>query len=100
MGSLLLPPNDRQWCERKRRHGGLQGGMGGKSRPGYGRRVGLTYAIDRNKDGKLSKQEVPQQMSRMFDRMDRNKDGFVTQDELRPQMGGGGNSKEDLRQEV
>ena len=75
--------------------GGFQGGMGGKSRPqGMGGMGGFNpMQFDRNKDGKLSKQEVPQQMSRMFDRMDRNKDGFVTQDELRPQMGGGGNSK-------
>tara|TARA_Y100000994_G_scaffold220963_1_gene200363 strand:- start:168 stop:1301 length:1134 start_codon:yes stop_codon:yes gene_type:complete len=75
--------------------GGFQGGMGGKSRPqgmgGMG--GGNPMQFDRNKDGKLSKQELPQQMSRMFDRMDRNKDGFVTQDELRPQMGGGGNPK-------
>ena len=75
--------------------GGFQGGMGGKSRPqGMGGMGGFNpMQFDRNKDGKLSRQEVPQQMSRMFDRMDRNKDGFVTQDELRPQMGGGGNSK-------
>ena len=73
--------------------GGFQGGMGGKSRPqGMGGMGGFNpMQFDRNKDGKLSKQELPQQMSRMFDRMDRNKDGFVTQDELRPQMGGGGN---------
>ena len=75
--------------------GGFQGGMGGKSRPqGMGGMGGFNpMQFDRNKDGKLSKQELPQQMSRMFDRMDRNKDGFVTQDELRPQMGGGGNPK-------
>ena len=89
------PPMTDNGAKGKGGMGGFQGGMGGKSRPqGMGGMGGFNpMQFDRNKDGKLSKQEVPQQMSRMFDRMDRNKDGFVTQDELRPQMGGGGNSK-------
>jgi Ca2+-binding EF-hand superfamily protein len=38
---------------------------------------------DTNKDGKLSKEELPQQMQAGFSDIDKNKDGFVTADELR-----------------
>jgi Ca2+-binding EF-hand superfamily protein len=37
---------------------------------------------DTNKDGKLSKEELPQQMQAGFAELDANKDGFVTKDEL------------------
>jgi len=39
-------------------------------------------AFDRNKDGKLSKDELPERMQGMFDRGDTNKDGFLTADEI------------------
>ena len=51
--------------------------------------MNLIARFDQNKDGKLSKAEVPQQMAGLFDRMDQNKDGFVDQNEMRS-MGGKG----------
>lgn len=39
-------------------------------------------AFDKNKDGKLSKDELPERMQGMFDRGDANKDGFLTPDEI------------------
>ncbi|MBL8242398.1 MAG: EF-hand domain-containing protein [Bryobacterales bacterium] len=42
---------------------------------------------DANKDGKLSKAEMPERMAEMFERLDADKDGFVTKEEL-SQMGG------------
>lgn len=37
---------------------------------------------DSNKDGKVSKEELPERMQRIMDRLDSNKDGFLTKDEL------------------
>lgn len=54
-------------------------------------------ANDKNSDGKLSKDELPEAFARQFDRWDEDKDGFVTKDELtkaaerRPGPGGPGN---------
>ena len=48
--------------------------------------------FDTDKDGKVSKDEAPAQMSSFFDRLDTDGDGFITQseiDELRKQYGGG-----------
>ncbi|MBX3461098.1 MAG: hypothetical protein KF696_14220 [Planctomycetes bacterium] len=48
---------------------------------------------DANKDGKLSKEELPEQMREFFDTVDTDSDGFVSKDELRAAMGsmpGGG----------
>jgi len=42
---------------------------------------------DADKDGKLSKTEMPGRMAEMFDRADANKDGFVSKDELRSVIG-------------
>lgn len=39
-------------------------------------------AFDKNKDGKLSKDELPERMQGMFDRGDVNHDGFLTTDEI------------------
>jgi Ca2+-binding EF-hand superfamily protein len=47
--------------------------------------------LDKNKDKKLSKDEVP--MPQMMDRLDENKDGFIDEEEwnrMRARMGGGG----------
>ncbi|MBS1806746.1 MAG: EF-hand domain-containing protein [Acidobacteria bacterium] len=44
--------------------------------------VNTLMAFDENKDGKLSKQEVPERMQGIFARADANKDNFLTQDEL------------------
>ena len=48
--------------------------------------------MDKNKDKKLSKDEMAQMPPQMFDRMDENKDGFIDEDEFnrRGRMGGGG----------
>jgi len=66
-----------------------QGGFGGQGGSQQGGGMNLIARFDQNKDGKLSKAEVPQQMAGLFDRMDQNKDGFVDQNEMRS-MGGKG----------
>ena len=72
--------------------GGFPGGFGGGKGGGQGRPQGgsqqgggfnMIARFDQNKDGRLSKAEVPQQMAGLFDRMDQNKDGFVDQNETR-----------------
>ncbi len=45
--------------------------------------MNLIARFDQNKDGRLSKVEIPQQMAGLFDRMDQNKDGFVDQNETK-----------------
>tara|TARA_B100001971_G_scaffold213785_1_gene248257 strand:- start:606 stop:1739 length:1134 start_codon:yes stop_codon:yes gene_type:complete len=64
-----------------------QGGFGGQGRPQKG---GGLMRFDKNKDGKISKAEVPEQMAGFFDRLDKNKDGFVNQNEMRSISGGFG----------
>ena len=51
---------------------------------------------DKDKDGKLSKDELPERMRGMISSVDENKDGFVDKDEMKKmaerfaQRGGGG----------
>ena len=52
--------------------------------------VALTFAadddfskLDKNKDGKISKQEYLDAMAATFDSLDKNKDGLLTRDELK-----------------
>ncbi len=40
-------------------------------------------AFDKNKDGKLTKAEVPERMQGIFDRVDTNHDGVLTVDEIK-----------------
>jgi Ca2+-binding EF-hand superfamily protein len=40
-------------------------------------------AFDTNKDGKLTRDEVPERLQGLFDRADANKDGVLTPDEIR-----------------
>ncbi|MCC9606338.1 HlyD family efflux transporter periplasmic adaptor subunit [Blastopirellula sp. JC732] len=55
------------------------------------------FANDADKDGKLSKDEAPEQMKNYFDRIDKDGDGFITRAEMaasraareRSQQGGG-----------
>lgn len=67
--------------------GGPAGGQDGP-RPGGNRGdpaqlVERMMQMDANKDGKISKDEMPaQQVERMFDRADTNKDGFLDKAEL------------------
>ena len=44
--------------------------------------VTTLFSFDSNKDGKLSKDEVPERMQGIFARADADKDGFLTRDEL------------------
>jgi Ca2+-binding EF-hand superfamily protein len=51
--------------------------------------------FDKNKDGKVARDEVPEQMQAFFDRMDENHDGFIDKAEIaamraRYQQGGKG----------
>jgi Ca2+-binding EF-hand superfamily protein len=63
--------------------------------PGGGQRFQMpSFAeLDRNKDKKLSKDELGQMPPQFFDRLDENKDGFIDEEEFnrsRNRMGGGG----------
>jgi len=69
-----------------------------KSRPAG---VGGLARFDRNGDGKLSREELPEQMQSAFDRFDKNEDGLVDAAEM--QAGGlpakSGRKKADRRRE-
>jgi len=71
---------------RSPRPGGQQGGPGGQGGPEGGQgRGGQGPSIDRmdkNGDGKLSKDEVPERMAQRFDRVDTNGDGFIDEEEF------------------
>jgi hypothetical protein len=57
-----------------------------------GKRPGMAE-LDKDKDGKISRDEAPEQMKAFFDQMDGNKDGFVDAKEMaeiRKKMGAGG----------
>lgn len=61
----------------------------GQSRRGRGFDI---MRFDENKDGKVSKEEVPERMRSFFDRMDPNNDGSIDQSEIdgmRSRFGGG-----------
>ncbi len=79
--------------------GERRGGPGGERRggPGEERRgpggppegqgnndemVKTLLGFDKNGDGQISKEELPERMQGMFDRADANKDGFLTKEEL------------------
>jgi Ca2+-binding EF-hand superfamily protein len=47
------------------------------------------FSFDKNKDGKLSKEEVPERMQGIFARADADKDGFLTREELIKETAGG-----------
>lgn len=65
-----------------------------RARRGSGGRGGMNLmTFDRDADGKVSRDEVPEQMRGFFDRMDENGDGFIDQkeiDALRQRFQGGG----------
>ena len=60
---------------------GGPGGRGGRG-PGGGDFVARLMQEDKNGDGKLTKDEVPERMQRMFDRVDANGDGAIDKAEL------------------
>jgi len=64
--------------------GGPGGGSGGGSRGpgGAGRGRMDLMQFDKNSDGKVSRDELPEQMQGFFDRMDANSDAFVDKAEI------------------
>lgn len=58
------------------------GSRGGRSMGQGFNMVERMMSFDKNKDGLLSKEEVPERMKMRFDAMDTNKDGFLSKDEL------------------
>ena len=58
------------------------GRRGGRRGNDPGRRAERFMARDQNEDGKLSEDELPERMRRVFGRADADKDGFVTKAEL------------------
>lgn len=67
---------------------GGRGGAGAGGGRGAGRFREMLLSRDANKDGKISKDEVPEQMLRIFDRLDSNKDDVIDEKEMAA-MGGG-----------
>jgi hypothetical protein len=61
-----------------------------KSGGGQGGGMRNLMSNDKNKDGKVSRDEAPEGMQNFFDRMDANGDGFIDQAELDARRGGGG----------
>lgn len=83
----IMPPRE----EGERRFG--EGGPRGPGGPGFGGFGGgagfggnLIEQFDKDGDGKLSKDEVPERMRDNFDRFDLNNDGFIDADEVTKMM--------------
>lgn len=75
-------PPPRREGEGGRPGGGGRGGEGG--RPGSSDEfLDRVMSFDQDKDGKLSRKEIPERMQRMLDRGDTNKDGSLDRDELK-----------------
>ncbi len=57
---------------------------GGQGRPGNSAEfLDRVMSFDEDKDGKLSRKEIPERMQRMLDRGDSNKDGALDREELK-----------------
>ena len=70
----------------------------GKGGPPGGRSGGFASRMkqmDVNKDGKISKDEFPEQARQFFDRLDRNSDGFLDASEMAV-MGGGQRGRDEV----
>ena len=78
LGHMGPPHSGRQEGQRR------SGGEGGSN--SFATRL---LAFDENGNGKLEKDELPERMQGMIDRIDTNGDGVIDQDELQA-MGGGG----------
>ncbi len=73
--------------------GGFGGAGGGGSAASFVERI---MANDKNKDGKVTKDELPENLQGMFDRLDTNKDGALDKAELEKaaaRFGGGGSRR-------
>jgi Ca2+-binding EF-hand superfamily protein len=76
-----------------RREGGGRRGPGAEARddnaagPADDDLVSRLMAFDTNKDGSLSRAELPARMQGLFDRADANKDGLLTPEELKATAG-------------
>ena len=68
--------------------GGGDAGGGGSRRGGRG--WSRLKENDSDGDGKISKDEAPENIKRFFDRMDKNKDGFIEESEVGGGRGGRG----------
>ena len=92
-------PNRPEGADRPRRPGGEGGGGAeggsdaqpeGENRPRIGRSDLMARLLqrlkenDKNKDGKIQKEEVPERMVPLFNRMDSNKDGVIDEGEMKP----------------
>jgi len=58
-----------------------RGGPGGADRPGRGGLAERLMSFDKNKDGKVDKDELPEQMQRILRRADTNGDGAINTEE-------------------
>ena len=61
---------------------GAEGGPGAPFGQGGGDFAARLLESDKNGDGKLSKEELPERMQQMFDRLDSNADGFIDKTEI------------------
>ena len=89
--SELTPPRPERGG-RGGREGGGRGGMGDPSE-----RINRMMEMDADKDGKISKEEGGDRMSRFFDYVDSDSDGYLTKKEIEESMkrwqGGGGGGR-------
>ncbi|MCZ6475675.1 MAG: hypothetical protein O6700_05090, partial [Gammaproteobacteria bacterium] len=72
--------------------GGGRGGAGGGR--GGGRGMPDLTSLDTDGDGRVSRDEAPEQMQGFFGQMDANGDGFITADELQAGPGAGGSPRQ------
>ena len=77
--------------KKARGRGGAGKGGAGKGRGGRG--WSRLKASDADGDGKISKDEAPDNIKRFFDRMDKNQDGFIEESEVGGSRGGSGGGR-------
>ena len=72
------------------------GGPGGPGGGGEGDFVERIMSNDGNGDGKITREELPERMQRMFDRIDADGDGFIVRaevEQMSQRFGGGGGQR-------
>ena len=74
---------------RQRRRDPAAAGARAAGGRGGGRGWSRLKESDSDGDGKISKDEAPENIKRFFDRMDKNRDGFIEQSEVGGSRGGG-----------